>query len=200
MARLLITYSLSYDWLVQGRPEEDWRPMYERGLAYQAAMRTEWGSYEPAVFRAFEAFGLRFWEAWPAYPVHLPEDTPAFKDPLTFAINDDKDWDDMRSVLVHELCHLHEDHAANRARYEPALAHVEALFSEEDEAVRRHVVTCTLQRAVLMQAFADRWRDAMEPARRAAAHPVLKRTWDLIGARERQIDWSDHLRSLTALT
>ena len=40
VARLLTIYSLGYDWLVRGRPEEwrepsdGWREPYERGLAY----------------------------------------------------------------------------------------------------------------------------------------------------------------------
>lgn len=55
MARLLITYSHGYDWLVRGCPDEDWREPYERGLAYQAAARAAWEPYEGAMFATFEA-------------------------------------------------------------------------------------------------------------------------------------------------
>lgn len=197
MVRLLITYSLSYDWLVRGRPEEDWRPVYERGLAYQAAARAQWEPHEPVVFAAFGSFGLQFWETWPAYPVTLPESVPAFKDPLTFRITED--WDYVFTTLVHELSHLHEDHPANRSRYEPVLAGIRARFHNESEDVHYHLITCTLQRAVLMQAFPDRWQAMVDRAGRISGHPALVRTWQLIGDREQQIDWRDPLTSLSTV-
>jgi hypothetical protein len=193
VSRLIITYSLSYDWLVRGRPDEDWRPAYELGLRYQAAARAVWAPGEDAVFAAFQSFGLRFWEAWPAYPVHLPEGANAFKDPLTFPLHDD--WEGMRTVLVHELCHLHEDHPANAARYQAALARIRATFPDEDETVQYHLVTCTLQRAVLMRAFPGRWRAMVALAR---GHPLLERTWRLIERHEAEIEWADPLGSLAA--
>lgn len=194
VSRLIITYSLSYDWLVRGRPEEDWRPAYERGMHYQAAARAEWETYEDAVFATFRSLHLSFWDAWPAYPVHLPEGTNAFKDPLTFLINDD--WEGMRTVLIHELCHLHEDHPANATRYQAVLDHIRAVFPNEDETVQYHLITCTLQRAVMMQAFPADWRSMLALAR---GHPVLQRTWLLIEEREAAIDWRAPLTSLAAL-
>lgn len=198
MARLLITYSLPYDWLVRGRPDEDWRPVYERGLVYQAAVRARWAPHEPAVFAAFESFGLRFWDAWPAYAVHLPEGVPAFKEPLTFAISED--WDTVFATLAHELCHLHEDHPANRARYEPALAHIRQRFPDESEDVQYHLITCTIQRAVLIQAFPERWPVMVDRAGRIGGHRALVRAWQLIGERDGDIDWRDPLTSLASLT
>lgn len=194
MSRLLITYSLSYDWLVRGRPKEDWHGSYERGLAYQAAARAEWEPYEDEVFAAFESFGLRFWEAWPAYPVHLPAGVPGFKDPLTLDITED--WEDMHTLIVHELCHLHEDNPANRVKYEAALTHIRDAFPAEEEGVQYHLITCTLQRAVLMWAFPDRWRAMVS---RAKSHPILRRTWNLIEQREAAFDWRDPLASLAVL-
>ncbi len=195
MARLLISYSLSYDWLVRGRPNEDWREPHEEGLAYQAAVRAAWEPYDEAVFAAFASFGLRCWEAWPAYPVHLPDGATAFKDPLTFHISDD--WDDVRCVLIHELCHVHEDHPANRARYEAILAHIRAVFPDEEEGVQYHLITCTLQRAMLMRVFPDRWQSMVA---RAKGHPILDRAWALIEQREAAIDWQDPMTSLVTLT
>lgn len=64
----------------------------------------------------------------------------------------------MRTLLVHELCHVREDHPANRARYEAILAHIREGFPDEDEGVQYHLITCTLQQAVLMRAFPERWR------------------------------------------
>lgn len=191
MSRLIITYSLSYDWLVRGRPEGDWRPAYEYGLHYQATARAAWAPGEDAVFAAFRSFGLRFWDAWRAYPVQLPEGANAFKDPLTFLMNDD--WEGMRTVLVHELCHLHEDHPANADRYQAVLAHIRAAFSTEDETVQYHLITCTLQRAVLMRAFPDHWQAMVALAR---GHPLLERTWRLIEQYEATLDWEDPLGSL----
>lgn len=193
MSRLIITYSLSYDWLVSGRPVEAWHPAYERGMRYQAAARAAWAPCEDAVFAAFRSFGLAFWEAWPAYPVHLPDGANAFKDPLTFPMDDD--WEGMRTVLVHELCHLHEDHPANADRSQAVLAHIRALFPDEDETVQYHLITCTLQRAVLMHAFPDRWQAMID---RARGHPLLERTWRLIEGHEGAIDWHDPPASLAA--
>lgn len=207
MARLLITYSLSYDWLVNGRPEawqepsDGWREPYAQGLAYQAAARAAWEPHDAAVFAAFESFGLRFWEAWPAYPVLLPEGVRDFKDPLTFQRN--VNWEETRTLLVHELCHLHEDHPLNRARYEAVLAHIREAFPDEEEGVQYHLITCTLQQAVLLRAFPDRWRAMLGYAKGrhlnpADVHPVLRRTWELIEQREATIDWTDPLRSLAS--
>lgn len=194
MPRLLINYSLSYDWLALGHPREDWREPYARGLAYQAAVRAAWEPYDEAVFAAFEAFGLRCWEAWPAYPVHLPAGASAFKDPLTFQWSED--WEDVRTVLVHELCHVHEDHPANRARYETVLAHIRSAFPNEEEGVQYHLITCTLQRAVLMRVFPERWPAMVA---RAKGHPILQRTWELIEQRAGVIDWQHPLESLGEL-
>jgi hypothetical protein len=107
-----------------------------------------------------------------------------------------EDWQGMRTVLVHELCHLHEDHPANSTHYEAVLAHICQAFPAEDEAVQYHLITCTLQRAVLMQAFPARWRSMLALAR---GHPLLERTWLLIEEREAIIDWRDPLTSLAAL-
>lgn len=196
MARLQINYSFSYDWLVRGCPDEDWREPYERGLAHQAAARAEWEPYEDEIFAAFESIGLRFWESWPAYPVHLPEGVSGYKDPLTFHWT--KDWEDMRTLLVHELCHVHEDHPVNRERYEAVLGHIRSAFPDEDEGVQYHLITCTLQRAVLMRAFPDRWGAmvALAGAGQEDGHPVLRRTWELIGEQEAVVDWRDPLGSL----
>ena len=173
MTKLLITYSLSYDWLVRGRPDEDWRPVLERALAFQAKARLWWARREHSVFAAFKSFGLRFWPTWPAYAVHLPQGVPAFKDPLTFAISDG--WDDVFTTLVHELCHLHEDHPANRARYKPVLTHIRECFLDEGEDVQYHPITCALQRAVLMQAFPDRWPAMVDRTGRLGGRPALVR-------------------------
>lgn len=205
MARLLINYSLSYDWLVRGCPEgwrdpsDGWREPYEHGLAYQAAARAEWEPCEDAVFAAFESFGLQFWEAWPAYPVELPAGVSGFKDPLTFQRSEN--WEDLRTLLVHELCHLHEDHPANRARYEAVLAHIRTTFPDEEEGVQYHLITCTLHQAVLMRAFPDHWRAMLAHAKGSYqdpddVHPVLRRTWELIERREWAIDWRDPIGSL----
>jgi hypothetical protein len=196
MTRLRITYSLSYDWLVRGRPDGDWHDLHERGLAYQAAARRQWEPYDSAVFAAFEAFGLCCWEAWPAYPVQLPEGVNAFKDPLTFPMTED--WDDMRAVLVHELCHVHEDHPRNRERYQAVLDHVRATFPAEEEGVQDHLITCTLQHAVMQKVWPERWTRL--PAGNEPGHPILQRAWQLIAERETGIDWQDPLASLALLT
>jgi hypothetical protein len=167
-------------------------------VAYRAAARAEWAPHEWAVFAAFESFGLRFWDAWPAYAAHLPAGMPAFKDPLTFAISED--WDNVFATLVHELCHLHEDHPTNRARYEALLTHIRQSFPHENEDVQCHLITCTLQRAVLMQAFRDRWPAMVDRAGRTGGHSDLVRAWQVIGERERRFDWYDPLTSLAALT
>ncbi len=209
MARLLINYSLGYDWLVRGCPEEwhepsdGWREPYERGLAYQAAARAAWEPHEAAVFAALESFGLRFWENWPAYAVHLPAGVNEFKDPLTFRIRDN--WEDLRTLLVHELCHLHEDHPANLARYEAVLAHIRATFPDEEEGVQYHLITCTLQQAVLMQAFPSHWRAMLGHAKGIhqnpdTVHPVLRRTWELIEQCEATVDWRNPLGSLAVFS
>jgi len=195
MARLLITYSYSYDWLARGCPIEDWQGPYERGVAYQAAARAQWTPYEDAVFEAFASMGLRFWEAWPAYPVHLPPGVSGFKEPFTFLVLED--WEEMRTLLVHELCHLHEDHPANAGRYDAVLRHLRGAFPEENEGVQYHLITCTTQRAVLMQVFPTCWQTMVA---RAQGHPILQRTWQLIGEREALINWRDPWTSLASLS
>ena len=199
MPRVLINYSYGYDWLVRGRPDEDWHEPYERGLAFQAAARAAWALCEAAVFAAFESCGLRCWETWPAYPVHLPPGIAAFKDPLTFGIR--ADWDAVWSELIHELCHVHEDYPANRELYDDVLTHIRALFPDEDEGVQYHLITCTLQQAVLMQAFPKRWPRMLGHAKGSyhrpdEVHPILRRTWELIEQHEATIDWRNPLGSL----
>ncbi|HLZ09313.1 MAG TPA: hypothetical protein VKT80_12035 [Chloroflexota bacterium] len=190
-ARLSISYSLSYDWLVRGRPEGDWRPILKEGLEYQEAARAEWEPLDRLVFEAYRAMGLKFWDTWRAYPVKFPEAVNAFKDPLTFPMT--KDWEEMFSVLVHELCHLHEDHPGNSPRYQACLDRVRADFPRENETVQFHLLTCALQRAILMRVFPDRWKRMVN---RGKGHPDLNRSWQLIDALERQIDWADPWKSL----
>lgn len=194
MSRLRITYSLSYDWLIQGKPPGDWRPLYQHGKAFEEAARAQWARCEDAVFEVFRSFGLEFWEAWPAFPVHLADDANAFKEPLTFPIREN--WDDLRSVIIHELCHLHEDHPKNHERYESVLRHIRSAFPDEEEGVQYHLITCTLQCAVLRRVFPERWAAMIGLAK---GHPILDRTWELIDARADQISWLDPLASLESL-
>jgi hypothetical protein len=67
--------------------------------------------------------------------------------------------------------------------------------------VQYHLITCTLQQAVFMQAFPARWPVLLGHAKGSyhkpeEVHPILRRTWELIEQREATIDWHDPLESL----
>ncbi len=206
MSQLTIRYSAAYDAQIGGwtgaldeqffnKHHSDWETDYvSKGKRFAADCQSAWDLTNDSVFSALREFGYEFPNEWVAYPVHPWSEFLAFKDPLTFLIEDDVD--NACSVLVHELVHCHEDYPANHRVYEPVRAHIFNRFPNEPISVRYHIITNLVQEAVLRRAFPAR---SLGLVAQTSGHPALQRTAEIVSSYESSIDYDDPLSSLLSL-
>lgn len=206
MSRLIIRYSEGYDAAIGGwtgaldqeyfeNNFSEWETNYlATGQRFAADCQRIWDGINDSVYAAFRSFGYQFADQWLAYCVHSWANVVPFKDPLTITIGDN--LENACNSLIHELVHCHEDYPDNQPVYEPVRQHIFARFPEEHIAVRYHLVTNSVEGAVLRRVFPNRWRHLIA---HWEEHPLLARTARILGEHEAQIDYDDPLGSLLNL-